>query len=257
MGSRSVSIERDVVKKCGAPNDIRVEVVKTSVAYDVSVQTGMFRVPKIVDADPDRGWFVMERIPGIRGVGFLRSRKKALGPFLRRVGSAISEIHNQMTLPDDLKKPMPPEWDALDVERQVYFHGDLSIENVAYVDGSDVPVIIDWHLTPRIRGGATWGPRYFDICWLIAGLFRVSPLKLHLLSGVRDAIDELLDGYFGVPGTQQGTVEDFFAFQRRFARVRMSEVEERLSPVRRVLVSPSLKVWRAYVNDCRRTCCAG
>lgn len=59
---------RDTVVKTADPERMRVEVEKTRRALEIGRQSGLFRVPEVLDYDEKEGVVVLERIRGLRPV---------------------------------------------------------------------------------------------------------------------------------------------------------------------------------------------
>ena len=69
---------KDTVIKSGDPNLLRVEVEKTLRAREIAEDSGIFRVPRVVDFDAAEGKIVFERINRLLSIRTLLANGKRL-----------------------------------------------------------------------------------------------------------------------------------------------------------------------------------
>jgi len=157
---------RDTVVKTADPERMRVEVEKTRRALEIGRQSGLFRVPEVLDYDEKEGVVVLERIRGLRPVrnGLLARGRTAL-ELAARSARALAAIHRDLRLPEDMRVNLPPELAAPGA--RVFLHGDFNGANVCRSETEPGLVILDWQMTSRHGGRATCGTRFFDVVWFL------------------------------------------------------------------------------------------
>ena len=141
---------------------MRIEAEKTRRAFQIGRDCGLFRVPKVLDYDEANGILVFERIDGIHPISSTIRRCPSI---VERVGRSLAIIHQNLFLPESMKIPLPSEFALAGTE--VFLHGDFNGCNVCLHPCSKSIVIIDWQMTSRHGGRATYGSRYFDLIWFI------------------------------------------------------------------------------------------
>ncbi len=167
MRHSSVHIGKNTVTKTALPELMRVEVEKTRRAFKIGKQCGLFRVPEVLDYNEAKGVAVFERLqmkPISQAVPWGDQRIR----LVKHLGASLAIIHREMTLPDDMRTPLPQEF--FFPHDEVFIHGDLTVDNVCVGDSWPPIVIIDWQLTPLYGGRSTYGTRYFDMLWFIRTL---------------------------------------------------------------------------------------
>jgi hypothetical protein len=178
----SLRLDGRTVVKSAHPRYLRVEIEKTRRAARIAKETGLFRVPDVLDYDDRKGTAVFERIPGLRTIREAARSNRERGEAAARIGRALAIIHRDLRLPDDMTLPIPGAF--MDGGGDVFLHGDFGLRNIAFEPGSDVPVILDWQFTDMHGGEATFGSRYFDLVWFVNTLIWI-PTAGHL---IRDPI---------------------------------------------------------------------
>jgi hypothetical protein len=179
---------------------MRIEAEKTSRASVIACETGLFRVPRVIDYDAVGGVLTIERIPGLIGIRRAGLNDSALSKLAARAGTSLAAVHRDLRLPAGMDKPLDPPWSGK--ERLSYIHGDFSAENVC-IDPAhpDVPVIIDWQTTQRHGGDATFDSAYFDLAWFINNwfykpIYRLRPAREHAVAkAFLDAYAGAADGF--------------------------------------------------------------
>lgn len=157
--------------KTGPPDHLRLELHKTTAARDIGISSGLFYVPRVIEADLDAGRLELELLPGLRTLTDLTGRGDArLMPALTLLGRGLAEVHDRLRLPPELSLPLPAGWEVQDEDR-VSIHGDLTMNNVCWDEAGDRLVIVDWCTAPAIGPWATSASRYFDLVWFCASVF--------------------------------------------------------------------------------------
>ncbi len=247
MTTDSVTINHDTVIKTGEPGLVRVEVEKTRRGGMIGRDSGLFRVPRVIEFDPDRGVTVFEKIDGL-----IPYREAfAFGPAYREaatlLGEALAVIHRELILPEDMVEPLPRP--LVLPGREVFLHGDFSVYNICR-DKEGRLVIIDWQMTGVHGGRATWGTPCFDLLWFINNLF-YRPTLHHLLA--REPISvarSFLGGYYRAsPDAPRAAVladyaDRFFSFKRPLRRANANRRE-------RPLLFLSHRLARIFINELR------
>jgi hypothetical protein len=141
---------------------MRVEVEKTQRAYEIGLDCDLFRVPRILDYDEVRGVVVLEKINGIQPFFAKIDYCKSV---IERLGRSLAVVHRSLILPQTMVTPLPPE--LFLPEREVFFHGDFNGQNICINPSTNAITILDWQMTSRHGGKATYGSRYFDLIWFV------------------------------------------------------------------------------------------
>ena len=177
MRHNTIEFSKHTVIKSSAPELMRVEVEKTRRAYSIAQDSGLFRVPEVLEHDISQGTAVFERIDGIEPIRTGVPWGKSYDMVSENLGTALAAIHQDLAIPDELRLPLPAEF-ALS-GNEVCIHGDPSVENVCIDRRSSQIVILDWQMTPVYGGAATIGTRFFDLMWFVNNLlFRPTPRYL-------------------------------------------------------------------------------
>ncbi|UCD49588.1 MAG: phosphotransferase [Phycisphaerales bacterium] len=165
----NLAVLEETIEKSGDPERMRVEVEKTTRAYDIGQRTGLFRVPEVLDYDEHRGVAVFEKLShlvSIRQGLMFGSRCPSVA---KRTARALAAVHDLLELPEEMSVPLPKE--LADGGNAVFLHGDFSFNNVFMDTRSDELVILDWQMTKLHGGAATYGTRCFDVAWFLNNLF--------------------------------------------------------------------------------------
>ena len=93
-----VEIGKHTVVKKAAPELMRIEVEKMRRAHEIGKESGLFRVPEVLDFDEVLGIAILERIRSIQPVipKFIKSVS-----ILEKIGASLAVIHNRLSLPSD------------------------------------------------------------------------------------------------------------------------------------------------------------
>ena len=171
-----------------------VEVEKTLRAYEIGKNCGLFCVPKVLEYDKDKGEAVFERVHQITPVGNVFKRLKDCNSIVEQIGISLAVIHRELTLPSDMTIELPSEFRLPGTE--VYFHGDFNGSNVCVTPNTPYIVILDWQMTSKHGGEATYGSRYFDLVWFINYLLWTPTLKYLFHDPVNKVAKLFLQSYF-------------------------------------------------------------
>jgi len=224
-----VQVGKNTVTKTAEPSLMRVEVEKTCRAFEIGKECGLFRVPRVLDFDDDRGTAVFELVKGVRP--FI-SRIDKSAPFADRVGRSLAIIHRDLNLPSEMAFPLPQEFTL--EGNEVFFHGDFNGENICLQAGCDPIVILDWQMTCLYGGKATYGSRYFDLVYFIN--FLIWKLKFSLLFSdpVIPVAGDFLKAYFKETGTHFNAGE-FALYAANFFEKELTKRKHRVNSIHRYL----------------------
>jgi len=162
MRHSTIRFGKNTVTKTEAPYLMRVKVEKTKRAFEIGRDCGLFRVPEVFECDEANGVAIFERIERIHPV-FPRSTQ--CRSVMERVGLSLAIIHRKLSSPQEMVIPIPREFALSGSE--VFLHGDFNGSNVCLDTCSRSIVILDWQMTSRHGGKATYGSRYFDLIWFV------------------------------------------------------------------------------------------
>jgi len=160
-----IKLEKNTVTKTAAPGLMRVEIEKTRRAFEIGRDCGFFRVPEILEYDEAKGVAVFERIQQISPVRNVANGTRQYKSLMEHIGRSLAVIHQELALPRDMIITLPPEYNLPGTE--VFIHGDFNGINVCVSTCSPSIVILDWQMTSRHGGQATYGSRYFDLIWFV------------------------------------------------------------------------------------------
>jgi tRNA A-37 threonylcarbamoyl transferase component Bud32 len=193
----------EIVRKTGEPDVLVLEAAKTSRAFEIGRDSGLFYVPKVLNFDADAGVLELERITGMVTLLDLAIRKdQRLFELLGKTGRALAIIHRRLDLPDEMKHDLPPEWMG-PPDENVFIHGDFVTVNICFHEQSDKLVIVDWSTAPLIGRVPTFGSRYFDILWFTNCLFGGVPYKRIFNWDAEGMANAFLKGYAGEASTEK------------------------------------------------------
>ena len=165
----------DIARKMGESSLLAVEAAKASRALEIGRNSGLFRVPRVVNFDAEAGVLEFERLQKLSTLLDLAVRKDARLPgLLEKAGRALAVVHEELTLPEEMKLALPSAWMCRAGEN-VCIHGDFACINVCFHEPSDKLVILDWSAAPMVARTPTFGSRYFDILLFVSSLFQGAP----------------------------------------------------------------------------------
>lgn len=196
----NIQIKKDSIIKTVDPVELHIEIEKTRRAYAIGSESGLFRVPRVLDIDEDAYRIIYERL-SLRPVSTLSWGER--GRIVKKLGRALAVVHSQLTLPEYMCISLPEPL-ALPLD-EVFFHGDLSVDNVCVNTMNSELILIDWQMTRHYGGRATFGTRYFDLFWFITNLI-VRPYTRFIVSDpVTPIVEIFLKEYFYTSGLRADT----------------------------------------------------
>jgi len=244
MFQKSVEIKEDHVIKRDHPNLLIVEVEKTNRAFNISQNYDFFRVPRVLDFDQEKGVAVFERLMDIQGIREIIDSKQKIDFSIKDISRSIAITHKELTLPDDMRIPLPAEFRFSGNE--VYLHGDFSCDNVCV--NKKYIGIIDWQMTKMHEGKATYGTRYFDIAWFVNNLFSKRFYKYLLSGSVTSLAQSFVDTYFSFAGNEQYR-SDFKLYLEGFYDTKFTIRRNTLSLKNRILLTPGHIFWETFIKN--------
>jgi len=227
---------RNTVTKTAAPDLMRVEVEKTRRAFEIGKDCGLFHVPEVLDYDDAKGVAVFERIEQIEPVAY---RTKQCRSIIERIGRSLAIIHKMLSLPQRMIIPLPAEFAWPGAE--VFLHGDFNGCNVCLDMCSHSIVILDWQMTSRHGGRATYGSRYFDLLWFVNYILWTPKVSYLFRDPVALVAKSFLESYFreaAIPYDADALVlcaSDFFAVKLPLRKQQATWSTRYLLPLSRVL----------------------
>lgn len=205
------------VVKSGLPRLIALEAEKSLRAGRIGKETGLFRVPEVLDLDEAKGVAVYERIIGLRTLDEIGLQGPPGAVLAEGAARALAAVHRDLTLPPAMMVPLPEEIAA--PGRDVVLHGDYGLKNIGLAPGSDLLVVLDWQFTDMHGGMASCGTRYFDVVWFVNNLLW-APRPAYLFGDpVRPLARAFVRTYFeaaGLPYDAEGLAgyaRRYFAFR--------------------------------------------
>ncbi|HQM43724.1 MAG TPA: phosphotransferase [Smithellaceae bacterium] len=223
-----VEIGKHTVVKKAAPELMRIEVEKMRRAHEIGKESGLFRVPEVLDFDEVLGIAILERIRSIQPVipKFIKSVS-----ILEKIGASLAVIHNRLSLPSDMLIPLPQEFNMRGSE--VFLHGDYNGNNIVVEDsmGQNI-VILDWSMTPRYGGEATYGSRYFDLFWFINYMLWTPTFQYLFSDPVSKSSKDFLRAYFREAGIQYEP-EMLYKYAKNFFEIQIGINEKKEDVPRR------------------------
>jgi len=175
--SVNIDHEKKKVFKSGPAKAIALEAFMTSKAYDLSCRHKIFRTPKLIFYDPNKNIIEFELIDNIAALKSLLPQNNNLSNLLAKAAESLAIIHDELKLDHKDSVHVPDEISS-NSGSDVPIHGDFSLRNVQYVLTTNQLVIIDWSFAPRFQVLANFGPRYFDVAFMINSLFSSPPYSL-------------------------------------------------------------------------------
>jgi len=213
----------EIARKTGDPGLLAAEAAKASRARAIGKACGLFSVPEVVKFDAEAGVLEFERLRELCTLLDLAIRKDSRLPdLLDRTGQALAAIHKDLTLPEEMKRELPPEWSG-SADDNVFIHGDFACINVCFHGPSGELVILDFSAAPMVGRTATFGNRYFDILLFVSSLFHGAPWRRVLSWDAAGMARTFLSGYAkAVPDVKPDRLKDYSSkictLQRRNVR---------------------------------------
>ena len=189
---RQVIILEDRVVKRQSPRFARIELEKTARATFIGSRCGWFQVPRILDADEERGIICFERLRGVVPLWYALRRGYRTDDILERLARSLATVHNELQLPPEMSIESAPPWGESARCPTVYIHGDFKSENILVSSDNHRLWIIDWW-TDSTR---TVGPCYHDIAMLLGTILQNRYMGLDFIRSVDYKIGVFLRTYF-------------------------------------------------------------
>ncbi|MEA3226045.1 MAG: hypothetical protein U9Q07_08850 [Planctomycetota bacterium] len=223
----------DIARKTGESNLLAVEAAKATRALDIGRDSGLFLVPKVVNFDADAGVLEFERLRDMATLLDLAVRKdRRLPELLVKAGQALAIVHTELTLPEEMKHGLPPEWmDSGD--DNIFIHGDFACINVCFHEPSGELVILDWSGAPMVGRTPTFGSRCFDILLFVSSVFHGAPYRRVLNWDAKGMTDMFLRGYAkGAPKIELNKLKDYSSKICRLQRQNIRQLARQRRPLR-------------------------
>lgn len=167
-----VRIEGDYVVKSMRPDDVKFEATLTSLAHDVSRGSGLYYVPKVIEADEKKGRIVLEFLPNLQPVLKVLDTPEELN-ILRAVAQSLAHIHRYLT--PVVRTRLELFNGRFDVG--VINHGDFNLTNVCIQVPTGRVVIFDWNVPPMYRRSGLLGPPEYDVACFLRSVILSSPMR--------------------------------------------------------------------------------
>jgi aminoglycoside phosphotransferase (APT) family kinase protein len=248
-----ITINDDFVMKTAEPAALRVEVEKTVKAREVARRCGLFTVPMVLEFDKTAGRAKFEYIPNLHSIREVIVSEAGSKPLMRRIGACLAIIHKDLMLPEEMKLPLPREYQ--DRHSEVFIHGDFGLANVKInPEGSHI-VIIDWQTPSHLGTSATYGTRFFDLTWFIYDLFYrpVGRERYKMAVPAAPMAREFLDGYFEASGYRCDPVV-IKEYMKSFINVKKAVRKQGHHWKRRLQLIPSHLRLRKFINSADLNC---
>ncbi|MBU1054479.1 MAG: phosphotransferase [Proteobacteria bacterium] len=233
---RTVELYENTVKKKDEPSLLRIEVEKARQGYKIAKNTGLFCTPKVIDYDEVSGIVIFERLRGLQMMKDILAFSPTM-ELVSRIGKVLAEIHSNLILPDEMRKPLPDEFQAPG-DSQVFIHGDFNVENVLFMGQYDTIAVIDWQMTSVHGGEATWGTRFFDIAWFINTLF-YRPIYRYIGALHEAPWAQIFLRSYSEASKEAINEDQFRSYMERFFRLKMAQRRSSLNPLQRMSLVPA------------------
>lgn len=248
MRHSTIQFGKNTVTKTSAPRLMGIEVEKTLRANEIGKKCGLFKVPEVLDYDKVKGIAVFERINEIDPIKNFLNKTKNYNSIVEQVGYALAVIHRELILPNDMTIELPQEFMLPGTE--VYIHGDYNGINICVVPCTPSIVILDWQMTSRHGGEATYGSRYFDLVWFINYLLWTPTFKYLFHDPVIKVAKLFLQSYFkGIESTYDAEI--FVRYCENFFETKMPDRKFHTSIQKRYLIPRSNALTKKFINSVR------
>lgn len=180
------------------PRDLlKIELEKTKRSRLIGETTGLFYVPEIIAFNEQQSTIDFEYLNELHTVQEVAiSNDPQLLDIFTRIGAALFAIHDNLVLPEEMKKNLPNEWMCSEQDN-VFLHGDFTAHNICFHKASNRIVIVDWSTADFLGGQHTYGSRYFDITWFIYFMFHFLPARFIIRWNAKSMADAFIEGYTG------------------------------------------------------------
>jgi len=225
----------DIFRKAADARILAVEAAKAARALEIGKDSGLFRVPKVVNFDFGAGVLEFEKLSSLVTLLDLAVRKDPRLPaLLEKAGQALAVVHEKLILPEEMKCEMPPEWMGPSGEN-VFIHGDFACINVCFHEPTGELVIVDWSAAPSVGRIPTFASRYFDVLLFISSLFHAAPWRRILSWNGKEMARAFLGGYRrAAPQITLSKLRDYASEIGRLQRKNISAMARRRGPLRAI-----------------------
>ena len=230
-----MGFRNEIFRKTADARILAVEAAKAAKSLEIGKNSGLFRVPKVVNFDSEAGVLEFERLSGLVTLLDLAIRKDSRLPaLLEKTGQALAVFHEKLILPEEMKCEMPPEWMGPSGEN-VFIHGDFACMNVCFHEPSGELVIVDWSAAPAVGRTPTFGSRYFDVLLFISSLFHGAPWRRMLSWDGKEMALAFMKGYHAAaPEITLSKLKDYASKIGRLQRKNISAMALRRGPLRAI-----------------------
>lgn len=246
MQKSTIQFGKSTVTKTSAPDLMRIEVEKTRRAFEIGKDSGLFRVPEVVEYNEDKGVAVFERIYGITPVWSVANRSSQYKALIEQIGCSLAVIHRNLVLPGKMTIALTAEFNLPGTE--VFFHGDFNGINVCISACSPSVVILDWQMTSRHGGRATYGSRYFDIIWFINYILWTPTIHYLFSDPVSTMAKGFLESYFKESGLTYN-MREFVQYAKDFFDTKLPLRKQHASWKARFLLKRSNILTERFVKS--------
>ena len=163
---KKIVLTKQTVIKEGPPELLKIEFEKTKHAYNIFKKSEILNTPKVLCFNEQKGELIFERIKDISNVKQFQDKSFNSITIASKIGKCLANIHMYYSLPDNFKIPLPSKLRDMD-SKQVFIHGDVTGDNILINNTNEDIYFIDWMMTRKHEGKATFGTAYFDIAWFL------------------------------------------------------------------------------------------
>jgi hypothetical protein len=221
----TIQIGKNVVTKTSSPERMFIEVEKTIRACEIGKRSGLFSVPAVLEYDKINGVAVFEKIDKLSPIATILKVSENYSSVIKQLGKALAVIHRELKLPPEMISELPGEFRSEGTD--VFLHGDFNGINVCVIPQAPFITIIDWQMTSKHGGEATYGSRYFDLLWFINYLLQMPEYYFPFKSPVNKVAELLFQSYF-LEADLSYDAESVTRYAREFFKAKMSEI--RMNP---------------------------
>lgn len=242
----------EIGRKIGDATLLAVEAEKSRRAAQIGLESGLFRVPEVVNFDQDAGILEFEYVRNLITFSDMVTRAlPAHEELAERAGRALARIHQQLCLDDLMRIPLPQEWTG-DHEGDVFLHGDFTANNVCVDEKNMELVIVDWSAAPFVGRMATIGPGLFDVICFARHLIMGAPWAKTLKWPGTSLCDLFILGYVDDNGAPidhaiwQRYQKEMMKFSRCTIRDRLHHTSLLSKPGKALCQLALYQAWRSY-----------
>ena len=154
-----VDIQNGKVVKQSEPLLMKIEYEKHHEAYNLSIKSNLFKVPKIYDYDSKAGIIVIEYLPNILRYDSIKNPSDKI---IIQIADSLSFIHDNLKIKSQNSSNLLDKYGS---KNKVFIHGDFNGHNVCVDQQNNKIVILDWQTTKIFGETTTYASRFFDVLW--------------------------------------------------------------------------------------------